>query len=235
MRTQRPLWVQLETVELCHHIQWRLLVEGSKEEYESLYISTLRKRLDTIFSNLETRPAWRMVVLRPKGELPHLDLKFVWNHPIADGMSGKIFHEIRAASQWLARKTPSRQDALRFVDIANAAPGKRAGIKDELGRKRLPDLQFQKLVAACIEHGAALRHSSGSGTMPVMVESSAMQARSGVLKDVYLEGIGTVKDLSSSASLMNRIMANGQFSELSCMIQTLLSELAMKEGHSQFH
>ncbi|EHK41172.1 uncharacterized protein TrAtP1_004599 [Trichoderma atroviride] len=88
-----PHWVQLESINLAHHIQWQLLIEGSAEEYQSLYNSSLREQLDTKFSNLQTRPAWRIVVLRSKGNLSHLDLMFVWNHPIADGMSGKIFQE----------------------------------------------------------------------------------------------------------------------------------------------
>jgi hypothetical protein len=88
-----PHWVQLETINLAHHIQWKLLVEGSAEEYQSIYNNSLREQLDTKFSNLQTQPAWRIVVLRSKRGLSHLDLMFVWNHPIADGMSGKIFQE----------------------------------------------------------------------------------------------------------------------------------------------
>ncbi|KAK1250053.1 hypothetical protein MKX08_010056 [Trichoderma sp. CBMAI-0020] len=88
-----PHWVQLETINLAHHIQWQLLIEGSVEEYRSLYNSSLREQLDIKFSNLQARPAWRIVVLRSKANLSHLDLMFVWNHPIADGMSGKIFQE----------------------------------------------------------------------------------------------------------------------------------------------
>lgn len=88
-----PHWVQLETINLADHIQWQLLIEGSAEEYQSLYSNSLREQLDTKFSNLETRPAWRILVLRSKGNLSHLDLMFAWNHSIADGMSGKIFQE----------------------------------------------------------------------------------------------------------------------------------------------
>lgn len=88
-----PHWVQLETINLAHHIKWQLLIEGSTEEYQSLYNSSLREQLDTKFLNLQTRPAWRVVVLRSKRNLSYLDLMFVWNHPIADGMSGKIFQE----------------------------------------------------------------------------------------------------------------------------------------------
>ncbi|KAL6898871.1 alcohol acetyltransferase domain-containing protein [Trichoderma evansii] len=88
-----PRWVQLETINLAHHIQWQLQIEGSEEEYQSLYNSNLREQLDTKFSNPRTRPAWRIVVLRSKGKPSHLDLMFVWNHSIADGMSGKIFQE----------------------------------------------------------------------------------------------------------------------------------------------
>ncbi|KKO99780.1 hypothetical protein THAR02_08105 [Trichoderma harzianum] len=88
-----PRWVQLEIINLAHHIQWQLLVQGSEEEYQSLYNSSLREQLDTKFSNPQTQPAWRIVVLRSKGNPSHLDLMFVWNHSIADGMSGKIFQE----------------------------------------------------------------------------------------------------------------------------------------------
>lgn len=88
-----PHWVQLETINLADHIQWQLLIEGSIEEYQSLYNKSLIEQLDTKFSNQETRPAWRILVLRSKGNLSHLDLMFAWNHSIADGMSGKIFQE----------------------------------------------------------------------------------------------------------------------------------------------
>lgn len=91
--SKSPHWVQLETINLVDHIQWQLLIEGSAEEYQSLYNKSLREQLDTKFSNQETRPAWRIVVLRSKGNLSHLDLMFAWNHSIADGMSGKIFQE----------------------------------------------------------------------------------------------------------------------------------------------
>lgn len=91
--SKSPHWVQLETINLAHHIQWQLLIEGSAEEYQSFYNNSLGEQLDTKFSNLRTRPAWRIVVLRSEGKLSHLDLMFVWNHPIVDGMSGKIFQE----------------------------------------------------------------------------------------------------------------------------------------------
>ncbi|KAL7927967.1 alcohol acetyltransferase domain-containing protein [Trichoderma austrokoningii] len=88
-----PYWVQLSNIDLAHHIQWQQLVEGSVEEYQTLYNSSLREQLDTEFSNLRTRPGWRIVVLRSKGKPSQLDLIFVWNHSIVDGMSGKIFQE----------------------------------------------------------------------------------------------------------------------------------------------
>lgn len=52
----------------------------------------------------------------------------------------------------------------------------------------MSNVQFKELVAAHKEHTTTLRRFPDSGHMPELVESSPIQARSAVLKDVYLRG-----------------------------------------------
>ncbi|CEI62644.1 hypothetical protein FVEN_g5173 [Fusarium venenatum] len=49
---------------------------------------------DQIFQDVETRPPWRVFVLRPDGESPAFEaVVFAFHHSLMDGMGGRLFHE----------------------------------------------------------------------------------------------------------------------------------------------
>lgn len=100
-------------------------------------------------------------------------------------------------------------------------------IHSDPGRKRESDLQFDKLVEARLKPAAAESRGSTSEKLPELVESSGHQPRSGVLEDVFLGATGTPKDSSGSTSLVDRVEADAQFSELSSMIETVLGQTSM--------
>ncbi|KAJ6445278.1 alcohol acetyltransferase [Purpureocillium lavendulum] len=88
--SRKPAYVQLDTVDLKRHVQWKTAETG--EDFEGYALRLLQEQIDTKFSELETRPPWRITVLRQKGSRD-LQINFVWHHALADGMSGKIFHQ----------------------------------------------------------------------------------------------------------------------------------------------
>lgn len=77
--------MELSRINLRNHITWLSLKDTSKE-------AVLQEQLDAKFTNLKTTPGWKIVILTLEKERC-LDVLFVWNHAICDGMSGKIFHE----------------------------------------------------------------------------------------------------------------------------------------------
>ncbi|KAM5344622.1 hypothetical protein ACJ41O_013157 [Fusarium nematophilum] len=85
-----PAWVRLDTLDLAHHIQWRVV--GYSEDYADTREQILKEQLNTKFSDLEIRPGWRMVVLR-RGNDNLLEAILSWNHPHFDGTGAKIFHQ----------------------------------------------------------------------------------------------------------------------------------------------
>ncbi|KAH9983783.1 alcohol acetyltransferase [Xylariaceae sp. FL0662B] len=88
--SKAPRWVQLDSLRLSHHIEWRFL-DSSVDFEESSRLVTC-SQLDTTYPDLHIRPGWRIAILHQR-ETELLEVLFTWNHPHADGMSGKIFHE----------------------------------------------------------------------------------------------------------------------------------------------
>ncbi|EEU39865.1 uncharacterized protein NECHADRAFT_79513 [Fusarium vanettenii 77-13-4] len=85
-----PAWVQLNTIDLSRHISWRLV--SSSEDYPTIRERIPHEQLRMKFVDLETRPGWRMVVLKRESE-DLLEAILAWNHPHFDGTGAKIFHE----------------------------------------------------------------------------------------------------------------------------------------------
>ncbi|KAJ4261827.1 Alcohol acetyltransferase [Fusarium falciforme] len=85
-----PAWVRLDTVDLSRHISWRLV--SSLEDYPTIRKQILSEQLITKFTDLETRPGWRMVVLKQESD-DLIEVILAWNHPHFDGTGAKIFHE----------------------------------------------------------------------------------------------------------------------------------------------
>ncbi|KAI1390654.1 alcohol acetyltransferase-domain-containing protein [Hypoxylon trugodes] len=88
--TKKPIFVQLDSLDLRRHVNWRF-IEASADSEATLQ-ELIILHLDTPFPNLEEQPGWRIVVLHQDGA-DFLEILFAWNHPNADGMSGKIFHQ----------------------------------------------------------------------------------------------------------------------------------------------
>ncbi|RSL64481.1 hypothetical protein CEP54_004706 [Fusarium duplospermum] len=85
-----PAWVRLETIDLSRHISWRVV--SSTEDYPTIREQILHEQLRTKFVELETRPGWRMVVLKRESD-DLMEAILAWNHPHFDGTGAKVFHE----------------------------------------------------------------------------------------------------------------------------------------------
>lgn len=88
--SKAPRWVRLESLDLRNHIEWKSL--SPSEDWEKASKSWTASQLDATYPEIEKRPGWKVVALRSP-QRTFLELLFTWNHPHADGMSGKIFHQ----------------------------------------------------------------------------------------------------------------------------------------------
>ncbi|KAH7139625.1 alcohol acetyltransferase-domain-containing protein [Dactylonectria estremocensis] len=89
-KSRKPSWVHLPTIDLMHHIEWLVLSDSCN--YDQEFQLNLQYHLDTEFDHLETRPGWRLSMMRTETS-NFVDVMFVWNHANCDGMSAKIFHQ----------------------------------------------------------------------------------------------------------------------------------------------
>ncbi|KAI2639827.1 alcohol acetyltransferase [Hypomontagnella submonticulosa] len=88
--SRRPAWIQLESIDLTQHVEWQFL--DHSVDFESASQETTVSQLDATYPELEKRPGWKIFILCQL-ETDTLEILFTWNHPHADGMSGKIFME----------------------------------------------------------------------------------------------------------------------------------------------
>ncbi|WAO84148.1 Hypothetical protein NCS54_00135400 [Fusarium falciforme] len=86
-----PSWIELDSVDLSAHIEWEEVKPSQDRVARSREVTLYQ--LDTFFANVESKPGWRMSVLREEGNLSSLEVIFSWNHANVDGVSGKIFHQ----------------------------------------------------------------------------------------------------------------------------------------------
>lgn len=87
--SKSPTWVQLETLNLRQHVTWHF--KDSEANLDSILQVILADEVDATYPELDSRPGWRIVIIRPQ-QTNFLEIIFTWNHPHCDGMSGKIFH-----------------------------------------------------------------------------------------------------------------------------------------------
>lgn len=110
--TKDPVWVRLDRIDLRHHIQWQTVpedlgVNSSRDTSRATTTTTntptgsmmdtvlkdmIKAQHDMPYLDLETRPGWKMVVLRAP-DLDYLEAFFGLNHANADGESAKIFQQ----------------------------------------------------------------------------------------------------------------------------------------------
>ncbi|KAM7190803.1 hypothetical protein V8F20_009599 [Naviculisporaceae sp. PSN 640] len=90
-KSKTPSWGKLDTLHIRKQITWRTLVPT--EDYEVVRRQVLKSQLDyTDFNGLETKPGWRITVLRESSTSPVFEVFFFFNHAHFDGRSGVIFH-----------------------------------------------------------------------------------------------------------------------------------------------
>jgi hypothetical protein len=86
-----PSWIELDNLNLSTHVAWEKIKES--KDYDVSLKETIGNQLDTWFTDVESKPGWRMSVLYPEGPLESLDVIFCWNHTNFDGVAGKVFHQ----------------------------------------------------------------------------------------------------------------------------------------------
>lgn len=157
--SKKPVWVELDTVDLSDHIIWEVRPDavGYEEEFEA----NLQYQLDAKFEHLETRPGWRLLLMRTQAE-SFVDVMFVWNHANIDGMGAKIF--LRTLLNNLSQPSP----------VSPLIQGSRV-MKTAISRDNFPQPQ-EKLVKHKVTMGFAVSeiwHSFG----PSAFASSTAKAR----------------------------------------------------------
>ncbi|KAK6199742.1 hypothetical protein LQW54_009930 [Pestalotiopsis sp. IQ-011] len=87
--SKKPQWTRVSSVDFRNHLVWQT-VDNSTTDRDEL-LAVLHDQHDRRFRNQDQQPLWRIVLLRDSAN-QFTDVVFAWNHAIADGMSGKIFH-----------------------------------------------------------------------------------------------------------------------------------------------
>jgi hypothetical protein len=89
--SKTPSWIQLQSLDLTHHIKW--LCIGEHDDFEETVQETFRVQLDECFPDLSIKqPGWKITVIR-QGNAPVMEVLLTWNHPQFDGAGAKVFHE----------------------------------------------------------------------------------------------------------------------------------------------
>ncbi|KAF7522775.1 hypothetical protein G7054_g12030 [Neopestalotiopsis clavispora] len=87
--TKKPSWIKLDSLDLDHHVTWHLL---DSNKFEQSFQETVASELDAEYPDLGKRPGWRIAIMHEQ-QPQFLEVLFTWNHPLADGMSGRKFQE----------------------------------------------------------------------------------------------------------------------------------------------
>ncbi|KAF5974913.1 hypothetical protein FCOIX_7952 [Fusarium coicis] len=88
--TKKPAWVSLPSLDLADHVSWD--VRPNSKDYESAFEANLEYQLDAKFESVETRPGWRICLMRTRTD-NFVDVMYIWSHANHDGMGAKIFHQ----------------------------------------------------------------------------------------------------------------------------------------------
>jgi hypothetical protein len=121
--SSRPNWIQLDFIDLTRHVTWET---AAGADYEVQFRKSLQEQLHTWFTELSSRPGWRIHVLRQRDSSRHLDVIFCWHHAFFDGMSAKIFHQtlLKNLNDAKAQELVPGLDntVLKLVDTAKQFP-----------------------------------------------------------------------------------------------------------------
>lgn len=99
--SKKPAWVQLSSLDLRRHVTWCFVDTSTEDDLDAAVQVLTASEVDGSFPDLSSQPGWRIVCVH---QVPTslLEVMFTWNHPHADGMSGKIFQE----DLWQRLNTP---------------------------------------------------------------------------------------------------------------------------------
>ncbi|KAJ4314274.1 Alcohol acetyltransferase [Fusarium piperis] len=89
--TNNAHFTHIREVNLDEHVQFRDIPD--EENYEDTFEDTQAWCHDQLWSNVESRPPWRIIVLRPGSNPSFEDVIFSFHHSLMDGTSSKQFHE----------------------------------------------------------------------------------------------------------------------------------------------
>ncbi|KAI0197538.1 alcohol acetyltransferase-domain-containing protein [Astrocystis sublimbata] len=118
--SSKPAWVQLRSLDLDKHVQWRFIDEST--DFDAASRESIEFELDAPFPDLDTQPGWRVTVLQ-KSSSEILEIIFNWNHPHCDGVSGKIFHRHLYKSLNSPREaTTAEESVTRVVQLPESTP-----------------------------------------------------------------------------------------------------------------
>lgn len=148
----QPSWVRLDSINLEDHVTWRSV--GKDEDYNTIFHERTQWSLDTWFTDLETKPGWRITIFCQEEDLTYIDLIFSWNHAHLDGMGGKIFHEtllrqLNAASNPDTHKPPpylpDQGRVLEVPSVLNLPPPQEKLAKHPISAKFTSKTLWQEL------------------------------------------------------------------------------------------
>lgn len=87
--SKKPFWVWLDSIDFQRHVEWVTGEDVSRNE--NTLLDMLQVQHNTPFVSQQERPPWRLVVIE-NSELGSLEVILIYNHAVADGMSGRVFH-----------------------------------------------------------------------------------------------------------------------------------------------
>lgn len=82
-------FVKIDEIDFENHIEWHVV--SPTEDYAAFADGVVTEQLDRRFTHVDTRPGWRISILRPEGAA-YLDVIYFWRHTMHDGTGAKIFH-----------------------------------------------------------------------------------------------------------------------------------------------
>lgn len=120
--SQKPRWVQLETLNLRQHVTWHFKESGLDSNFETELQDLLATEVDATYPKLDSRPGWRIVIIHLQ-QTNLLEIVFTWNHPHCDGMSGKIFHlNLLKALNSADKDAENPTDDPSVIELPESAP-----------------------------------------------------------------------------------------------------------------
>ncbi|KAM7204580.1 hypothetical protein V8F33_001544 [Rhypophila sp. PSN 637] len=93
-KSKTPSWIQLPSLDLTNHIQWRHLEEhADDDDFEQVVQNAFCAQLDEHFpdaSLLREQPGWKITIFR-RGNT--MEVLLCWNHHHFDAVGAKVIHQ----------------------------------------------------------------------------------------------------------------------------------------------